>query len=188
MLRFPWLLCPLVACIPVAVEGPAPDSDTASDSSPDIDSAIDSAIDSVDDTQEPDTFVDSVDTTDSTDTADTADDPHDGTLAALEATCVFEDDADLGWVIHCASTWSEADAAALDGGTLYLNLLDESLASVYTDVLEISWAGLAFLDGTTVQFWVGGVDGTSEYTVYYWVETWDGSASSDEVGYVVEPL
>ena len=99
-------------------------------------------------------------------------------------TCIFDDFPQIGIAIQCTSQWSATDAATLEGGAVFVNLLDADGQSVLNTALPISEmaggdAG-ALLDGTTVTLYLGDVDSDSDYTVYMSVENFEGDAKSPE--------
>jgi len=98
--------------------------------------------------------------------------------------CRFDDFPQIGIAIQCTSQWSAADAATLEGGAVFVNLLDADGQSVLNTTLAISeMAGgdaVALLDATTVTLYLGDVDSDSDYTVYMSVENFEGDAKSPE--------
>lgn len=137
-----------------------------------------------------------------TDTGDTAGDtaPADtgnvtGTgMVAVSASCALEEMPNLAVAIHCSSTWSDTDAAALLGGTLIYNLESAdgtSLDNATIDIAETAdgSANTAILDGSTIDFYLGPIDDpTLAFIVLFYVVTADGTGSSDEIPYDVPPM
>lgn len=164
------LLGLFASCLAVH-HGDSGDSDQGGDSTPDI--------------------VDSADPVDSADTADRTDTAATGLTPVTAPSCLLEEDPHLGWLITCTSTWTDADAERLDGGTLVYNLLDATGASLAADTTRISSvadgnAGALLFDDT---LWFGLVTGvgTQAYTVNFGVISADGTATSAEFACAVSP-
>jgi hypothetical protein len=134
------------------------------------------------------------DTSGGTDTSDTSggggggSDTSDTALTVMSAVgtpaCIFDDFPQIGIAIQCTSQWSATDAATLEGGAVFVNLLDADGQSVLNTALPISAmaggdAG-ALLDETTVTLYLGDVDSDSAYTVYLSVENFEGTGQSPE--------
>lgn len=131
--------------------------------------------------------------------ADTSDTSSSDTSAAevttltptADPTCSFQQPPEGGAFIACRSSWSEADAAGLEGGTVYVNLMDSAGTSLSNAALEITTTAgpdVALLMDGQLAFAQGGVEVTLAYTVAFQVANAEGDAQSEEFSVAVAPL
>ena len=102
-------------------------------------------------------------------------------LAPLSYGCVYYTDPYAIWLIECDSIWSDADAAALEGGTLTYTVYDASGARLSrgTPIIASTGNPEALLADRTVSFRLGSGDEPVGWKVEFSLTTADGARTSD---------